>query len=254
MMSLVLILAAFYAGIQNTLAGGGSCITFPLLLFYGLDPRVANMTSAVAMFPGQMMSAYQGRHLVSSPPSFTFYQIIWICLAGGTLGAILLLLTPSSFFMRILPWLLLFATSVFAWGSFFRKPTQPKTDAQKNASTKASSTLKLHIVQMAIAVYGGYFGGGIGLLLLATLSTMGLQNIRYAGATKNMMAMIINAPAILIFIFSDLVNWKAALLVSIGAVSGGYCGTFLLKRLPQKLLQGFVVLVGLVITLWLFLR
>src|SRR5438132_5412195 len=119
---IVLFIAAFIAGVQNALAGGGSFLTFPALLFAGLDPRAANITSTIALFPGQVATGFAGRKAVAGLPSLSFRALFIISLMGGALGAVLLLATPVSIFTRLVPWLVLFATAVFAWGSFLRKP------------------------------------------------------------------------------------------------------------------------------------
>ena len=119
---IVLILASFIAGAQNALAGGGSFLTFPALLYFGLDPRAANITSAIALFPGQITTGFAGRSMLSGAAGLSIRNLIILSLVGGGLGAVLLLLTPVSVFTHLVPYLVLFATVVFAWGSFLRKP------------------------------------------------------------------------------------------------------------------------------------
>jgi len=160
------------------------------------------------------------------------------------LGALLLLATPASFFARLVPYLVLFATSVFAWGSFRRKPLH---------AAAGMPTWALALAQFGIAIYGGYFGGGIGFLMLAALTVAG-QQVRMAGATKNVLAMTMNASAVAVFVFSPLVNWAAVVALGIGGIAGGFAGAWLLHRLPEKVLRGFVVVVGIVLTVWLFMR
>lgn len=244
--SVVLMIAAagFFAGVQNALAGGGSFITFPALLLAGLNPLAANMTSTIAMFPSQTTSAVAGRKLTADVGPLTFRQMFAISVAGGVTGALLLLNTPASFFARLVPWLVLFATSMFAWGSFRRKPLH---------AASAMPRWTLVLVQSCIAVYGGYFGGGIGFLMLAALTIAG-QQVRAATATKNMLAMAMNAAATLIFATSRLISWPAALALCAGGIAGGLCGAWLIHRLPEKVMRGFVVLVGATLTVWMFMR
>ena len=241
---LLIALAGFWAGTQNTLAGGGSFITFPALLLVGLNPLAANMTSTIALFPNQITSAIAGRSLLSDVGPLKFRRLFLVSCLGGICGAFLLLNTPASFFARLVPWLVLFATSVFAWGSFRRKPLHVVHFASPNL---------LAAVQAGIAVYGGYFGGGIGFLMLAALTVAGVP-IRSAGANKNFLAMAMNASAVLIFAFSRQVNWLAVLSLGAGGIGGGLAGSWLMHRVPEKLLRGFVVLVGAVLTGWLFVR
>ncbi|HSY26012.1 MAG TPA: sulfite exporter TauE/SafE family protein [Burkholderiaceae bacterium] len=236
--------AGFYAGAQNVLAGGGSFITFPALMLAGLTPLAANLTSTIALFPSQITSAISGRQLVGDVGKLRFMSLFVISLIGGVLGAILLLSTPATFFARLVPWLVLFATVVFAWGSFRKKPLH---------AVASLPPWQLMLIQGAISIYGGYFGGGIGFLMLAALTIAG-QQVRTATATKNVLAMAMNASAVAIFAFSSQVDWAAVLALGVGAVGGSICGSWLMKWLPEQVLRGFVVLVGVVLTIWMFVR
>jgi uncharacterized membrane protein YfcA len=242
----LLALAAFYAGIQNALAGGGTFITFPALLLSGMDPLAANMTSTVALFPGQITVAVAGRSMAEGAGRLSLVKLVLVSLAGGALGALLLEVTPPSFFARLVPWLVLFATAVFFWGSFMRKPDAAGVAARLSARTLAA-------IQFVIAIYGGYFGGGIGFLMLAALTVAG-QPVRAAAATKNLLAMVMNAVAALIFAFSTYVHWLFAAVICASALLGGLLGTWLLRKLPDRLLRAFVVAVGVALTVWLFVR
>src|SRR6185369_937266 len=241
---LLIAVAGFYAGTQNVLAGGGSFITFPALLLVGLNPLAANMTSTIALFPNQITSAVAGRSLLSDVGPLSFRRLFIVSCIGGVCGAFLLLNTPVTFFARLVPWLVLFATSIFAWGSFRRKPLH---------AVQGMPPALLVAIQACIAVYGGYFGGGIGFLMLAALTVAGLP-VRTAAANKNMLAMAMNASAVLIFLFSKLIHWPAAVALGIGGIGGGIVGSWLMHRVPEKLLRGFIVLVGSLLTIWLFIR
>ncbi len=241
---LLIAFAGLYAGTQNTLAGGGSFITFPSLLLAGLNPLAANITSTIALFPNQITSSLAGRRLAGGVGEMTLGKLFGLSVVGGLVGALLLLNTPVTFFARLVPWLVLFATSIFTWGSFRKKPL--------HAANVVPVPL-LGTAQFMIGVYGGYFGGGIGFLMLAALTIAG-QQVRMATATKNVLSMAMNASAVALFVFSNQVDWLAALALSIGGVGGGFAGNLLIHRLPEKILRGFVVLVGFVLTIWLFLR
>jgi uncharacterized membrane protein YfcA len=241
---LLITLAGFYAGTQNTLAGGGSFITFPTLLLAGLNPLAANITSTVALFPNQITSAFAGRKLAGGIGEISLSKLLGLSAVGGMVGAILLLNTPVTFFAHLVPWLVLFATAIFAWGSFRKKPLH---------AVHAIPVPLLVTTQFLIGVYGGYFGGGIGFLMLAALTIAG-QQVRMAATTKNVLAMAMNASAVALFVFSGQVNWLAALALAVGGIGGAFAGSWLLHRVPEKLLRGFVVLVGIVLTVWLFLR
>ena len=239
----ILFAAALWAGIQNTLAGGGTFLTLPAMIFTGMNALQANITSTIALFPGQITSAWGGRSKVTGVGPLSFKALVLISLAGGIVGAILLLVTPSSIFAHLVPWLVLFATAVFAYGSFGPKR---KTGHALNHAGAA-------IAQFCIAVYGGYFGGGIGFLMLAALTAAGLT-IRAAGATKNVLAGVMNASAVLIFAFSPQVHWQQAAVAAVGAAIGGVIGGMLITRVNEKLLRGAAVAIGVLLTIGLFLR
>ena len=239
----VLFFAALWAGVQNALAGGGSFLTLPALIVTGMDARAANITSTVALFPGQIVSGLSNRQHVSGAAGVSIRVLIVISLVGGALGAVLLLLTPSSFFARLVPWLVLFATTLFAWGSF-----GPKREGGPRLGRAGAMA-----AQFGIAVYGGYFGGGIGFLMLAALTATGLL-IRPAQATKNLLAGIMNASAVLIFVFSPQLHWLQAAIACVGALLGGIVGARLIHRINEKLLRLVVVFIGVALTVGLFLR
>ncbi len=240
---LVLFAAALWAGVQNALAGGGSFITLPALMLTGMDARAANITSTVALFPAQLATGWTGRRQVAGVAGLTFRMLALISLGGGALGAVLLLITPATFFARLVPWLVLFATIVFAWGSFGPR----RAAAPRLGSTGAACT------QLCISIYGGYFGGGIGFLMLAALTAAGLV-MRNAGATKNVLAGVMNASAVAIFVFSPEVRWLAALSASCGAIIGGVVGGLMLRKVNERALRTLVVLIGIALTIGLFLR
>jgi len=243
---LVLILASFAAGVQNALAGGGSFLTFPALLFAGLDPRAANIASTIALFPGQVTTGLAGRAKVAGAEGLSFRMLLWISLVGGALGAALLLVTPVSVFTRLVPYLVLFATVVFAWGSFFRKPLE-------NGARPALGRHSAIIAQFCIAIYGGYFGGGIGILMLAALTAAGLS-VRVAGATKNVLAAVMNASAVVIFLVqARVLPWSLIACVAAPAIIGGQIGAHLLHRVNEKALRITVVGIGIALTVGLFI-
>ena len=243
-MFLALILAAgLWAGVQNTLAGGGSFITLPALIVSGMSPLAANITSTVALFPGQVTSGFAGRSLVEGIGRLPFRALFVISVVGGALGGLLLLNTPPTLFARLVPWLVLFATTVFAWGSLRAKP---------EGSTHISPATAA-VAQFLIAIYGGYFGGGIGFLMLAAL-TMAGQSTRTAAGTKNVLAGVMNAAAVLLFIASPQVHWVDAGVLGAGAIVGGLVGSWALKRVNERVLRVAVVCLGAALTIGLFLR
>jgi uncharacterized membrane protein YfcA len=244
MLFALLLLAGLWAGLQNALAGGGSFITLPALILSGMSPLAANITSTVALFPGQVTSGFSGRSLVSGAGRLSFKALFVISIAGGSLGGLLLLHTPSTIFARLVPWLVLFATIVFAWGNFLRKPKQEGAHVGPGVAG---------LMQFLIAIYGGYFGGGIGFLMLAALTMAGLPT-RTAAATKNVLAAVMNASAVVLFVTSPEVHWPQACALGVGAVAGGWLGAWALHRVNERALRIAVVCVGIALTIGLFLK
>jgi uncharacterized membrane protein YfcA len=240
---LILFLASLWAGTQNALAGGGSFITLPSLMLTGMDARAANITSTVALFPAQVATGWTGRKHVQGAAGLPFRVLVLISLVGGALGAVLLLVTPPSFFARLVPWLVLFATAVFAWGSFGPRREGPPRLGRFSAAGAHFCT----------SVYGGYFGGGIGFLMLAALTAAGVM-MRAAGATKNVLAAVMNASAVLIFVTSPEVRWIQAGVSGAGAIVGGIAGGLMLQKVNEKALRFGVVLIGITLTIGLFVR
>jgi len=244
MLLVLLLVAGLWAGLQNTLAGGGSFITLPALIVSGMSPLAANITSTVALFPGQVTSGFAGRSLVSGVGRLSFRALFVLSLIGGALGGLLLLNTPPTVFARLVPWLVLFATGVFAWGSFRRNPLEGA--AHIGPRTAA-------VAQFLIGIYGGYFGGGIGFLMLAALTLAGLPT-RNAGATKNALASVMNAAAVVLFVASPQVHWLQAVVLGGGAIVGGLAGTWALKRVNERALRVAIVCLGVALTVGLFVR
>lgn len=240
----IIVLAGLWAGLQNSLAGGGSFITLPVLMLSGMSPLAANITSTVALFPGQVTSGLTGRKLVTGAGKLGFWTLFGISVLGGAVGGLLLLNTPSSVFTSLVPWLVLFATAVFAWGSFFSQPGQLKAHLGPVGAA---------IAQFLIAIYGGYFGGGIGFLMIAALTMAGLPT-RNAGATKNALAGVMNASAVLLFVTSPQVHWVEAIALGAGAIVGGLCGTWALHKVNEKVLRILIVCIGIALTIGLFVK
>lgn len=241
---ILLFLAGIFAGAQNALAGGGSFVTLGMLVFAGLDPRAANITSTIALFPGQVATGYAGRRLTAGIGGVSFNTLFAISLAGGIAGALLLLATPPTFFAGLVPWLVLFATAVFFWGSFIRQTTEAGAILESRIAAAA---------QFLIAIYGGYFGGGIGFLMMAVLTIAGMP-VRNAAVSKNVLAVAMNVSATVIFLFSRDVHWLHAAVLGAGGIVGGVVGAMLLPRVNEKYLRIGVVTLGIALTVALFLR
>ncbi|WP_179405589.1 sulfite exporter TauE/SafE family protein [Burkholderia guangdongensis] len=243
-MLLLVILAGLWAGLQNSLAGGGSFVTLPALIVAGMSPLAANITSTVALFPGQVTTGWASRQNVRGTAALSFRALFAVSIVGGALGGLLLLKTPSSIFARLVPWLVLFATGVFAWGSFFRKPGE---------ATVHLGTAGTALAQFLIAIYGGYFGGGIGFLMMAALTMAGLAP-RHAASTKNALAGVMNASAVVLFVTSPQLHWGPALALGAGAIVGGLLGSWALHRVNERLLRIGIVCIGIALTIGLFVK
>ena len=241
---ILLALAGVWAGIQNAVAGGGSFITLPALIFTGLDARVANITSTVALSVGQVTTGWGGRKAVIGVPGLPVWVMLAIGVGGGLVGAQLILVTPTKVFADMVPWLILAATGLFAWGSFGPKPKESREPLRP-----VLSGFGLFLS----AIYGGYFGGGNGIILVTVLSAAGLA-IRAASATKNVLAAIINVAALALFLFSPEVVWIKALVLGAGAMLGGAIGNMVLNRINERVLRVVIVLIGIALSIALFLR
>ena len=240
----LLFLAGLWAGAQNALAGGGSFVTLPALIAAGLDPKLANITSTMALFPGQVTTGWAGRSLVTGAERLSFRTLAIISFTGGIGGAFLLLGTPVKLFSALVPWLVLAATALFAWSSF-----RPKRTVERPPPPAWVSAL----IQAAIALYGGFFGGGAGIMTLAAL-TLARLPVRNAGGTKNVLVALANISAAAVFALSGAVAWGHALAIGAGAMIGGYAGARAMQRLPERVLKIGVVTIGAALTIGLFVR
>jgi uncharacterized membrane protein YfcA len=228
--------AAATAGVVNAVAGGGTLLTFPALLAAGVTPVAANATNTVALFPGQIASslAYRShiaderrRALALSVPS----------VLGGVLGAWLLLALPESAFERVVPWLIVFACLVLALQAQLRRIVA--------AAPGANHPAALWVAQLLISIYGGYFGAGIGILMLAAMGILLPSSIQHANALKVLFSLLINAVAAVIFVFSGAVRAPEAALMAAASIAGGFLGARLAQRLPPAGMRGFAIAVGL---------
>lgn len=240
----VLFAGAFVAGSVNSIAGGGTLITFPLLIGLGLDPKIANATNAVALWPG-FFGGVLGFRRELADSSALLVRLGLTSIVGGAVGAWLLIHTPSLTFARMVPFLILFATILFmAQGTINRwLKLQPIAD-----QPKPSWWLGAVAFQFFSSIYGGYFGAGNSILMLAALGLLGLHDIHRANGIKSVLAICINSIAILSFALSRLVSWPEALLMAVGATAGGYVGAKVAMRVGQVAVRRTVVVIGFVIT------
>jgi uncharacterized protein len=246
-----LFIAGAVAGAINSVAGGGTLISFPALIAFGVLPVPANATNTAAVCPGALSSAYAYRH--DLPKEHGLLTLLLLpSLLGGLLGAWVLAETPNWLFARIVPFLVLFATVLFAARKRFAARLGFASSGE--AHTSLGARVWGFMFQLFVAAYGGYFGAGIGILMLASLGVMGLRDIHRMNAIKTILSFLINGMALIYFIAKGLVVWHIALLMAAGAILGGYVGARLAKRVNQKYLQLFIVGVGLFVSAWLFFR
>lgn len=245
-----MIAAAFAAGMINSIAGGGTLITFPVLIWLGLDPKVANATSTVALWPGLFGGLFGYRRELENS-SDILLRLGITSVIGGALGAWLLIWTPSPTFARLVPFLILFATILFmAQGSINRRLRLQPIDAKP----KVSWWLGAIVFQFFSSIYGGYFGAGNGILMLAAMGLLGLHDINRANGIKNFLGICINCIAVLSFALSNLVVWSDALLMAGAALLGGYFGAKIAVRIGQLAIRRAIVVIGLVITVAMLWR
>ena len=234
--------AAFVAGAMNSVAGGGSFLSFPALLFAGVPAISANATTNAAMWVGTIGSARGYKEEVAAY-RHVLLPLVVASLAGSLLGAVALLVTPPAIFERMIPWLLLFATVVFAASPWLRRATGTARHAPWQVA-----------VQFFVAIYGGYFGAGMGILMLAVLAFTGLPNLNAQNAVKNVLAVAINGIALVPFIIARVVDWRFALPMAVIALAGGYFGARFFRRVPQPISRAVVIAIGTAMTIVFLIR
>jgi len=242
----VLAAVAFAAGAINSVAGGGSFLSFPALILAGVPPISANATNNTAMFVGTGGSAWGYRRELR-PYGRALLPGILVSLAGALAGAFLLLHTPATLFERLIPWLLLFAMLVFIASPYLTRHVDPHDGGRLH------SPLQLGL-QFATSIYGGYFGAGIGYLMLAILSLSGLPDMNAMNGIKTLFAACINGIAIVPFVLAGIIDWKYALLMMVFAVLGGYAGAKVFRRIPSTYTRAAVIVLGLGMTAYFFLK
>ena len=278
MQLLLAALAAAVAGAVNAIAGGGTLITFPTLVAIGVPPIIANATSSVALWPGTVASIWGYRGVLTGARSWAV-RFAAPSLVGGVIGALLLLRTSEERFETIVPFLVLGATALFMaqgplgrWlrtrregsstpaarpvdpGAVAVSPREPSIDIGKAgdaATALAPPTIPILFYQLLVAIYGGYFGAGMGILMLAALGLMGIRNIHQMNGIKNWGAACINLVSVSVFAASGIVNWPIAGIMAVGATIGGYAGSGLAQRVRQDTVRRGIIVVGLASAVWL---
>lgn len=248
----LLFCAALLGGALNAVAGGGSFICFPALLFSGVPAVPANATNTVALWSGLAFSGGAFRHHLNVQRGVLF-ALALTSIAGGVIGALLLLRTPGDKFLRIIPWLMFAAVMLFVFGpKMARFKRSPESGMAHNPTTGAIAAASFF--QLLVGVYGGYFGGGMGFMILAMLTAFGMANIHQMNAFKIVLSSATNGVAVIIFILRHAVYWPQALVMITGAALGGYFGAHYSLRLPQFWVRCFVIAVGSAMTVYFFAR
>jgi len=247
--AIFLFIAGTLGGALNAVAGGGSFLAFPALLVVGVPPIPANATNTLTLWTGVTASggAYRNRLDV---PTRVLLPLLVTGLAGGIMGAFLLLRTPAHTFMRVLPWLMLGATLLFIFG---KRLAGDRVSSVGHDAT-AAAIVGASFFELVVAVYGGYFGGGMGILNLAMLAAVGMTDIHAMNALKSILGIAINGVAALVFIVKGAIYWPQAIVMIAGALVGGYFGAHYAQKLPQSWVRAFVILVGIGMTVYFFVR
>jgi uncharacterized membrane protein YfcA len=246
---LLLLGSALAAGTINAVAGGGTLLTFPALL-HVLDPVLANATSTVALVPGSLAGTWGYRHEIRQC-KYWLVLLAPSCVVGGAIGSLLVTRLPSIYFERLVPWLILAAALLF-----MAQPAIARligiTQEQRHPSQSMQASLI--VFQLFVAIYGGYFGAGIGILMLGALGMMGLGDIHRMNAVKTLLAALINAVSVVVFVLDDKVRWDFGLSMAVAAVIGGYLGARVARRLDRTLVRWVVIVIGLSMAGFYFYR
>ena len=253
-------LAAFLGGAMNAVAGGGSFIALPALIVAGVPAVSANATNTLALWPASVSSAWAYRREVAATRDRVL-SLAWVSLAGGILGGLLLLGTSDESFLRLLPWLLLIAAVTFSFAPsvqrhFDRRPGRPagtQAGAPGEPAGRASRLAALAL-QFLIAIYGGYFGGGMGIMMLASLAVYGMTNIHHMNAVKSVLAVVINGVALAEFIALGAIAWTPGLVMVAGGIAGGYVGAATARRVPPPYVRALVNVIAWGMTIYFFVR
>jgi uncharacterized protein len=232
--------AAAAGGAINAVAGGGTLVTFPTLLAFGTPPVIANATSTLALVLGTSGSLYgYRRHLPAIRPWLT--RFVPVSILGGLLGALLLTWTSNKTFAKLVPFLILFATLLFLAQGLVRRVARLEDPARPDRPGRIWGAVAF---QLAVAVYGGYFGAGIGILMLASLGFIGLRDIHEMNTLKTLLASLINAVAAAWFVCAGLIHWPKAAIMTAGALAGYYLGSHFSQRIPQQRVRQIITIIG----------
>ncbi len=248
---IAILTAAFVAGMINAVAGGGTLITFPLLILFGVPPVVANATSTLALVMGTSGSLYGFRARIQEVRPW-FKTFIPVSLLGGWIGSYLLTRGSEQSFARLVPFLVLFATLLFMLQGVMRRRVAHHAVVEMSGPTGRMPFLWAVIFQFFVSVYGGYFGAGIGILMLASLGFLGFADIHRMNTLKNVLGSLINLVAAVWFTACGLIDWPIMGVMTVGAVAGYFVGATYSQRLSQERVRHLITAIGLIITVVMF--
>jgi uncharacterized membrane protein YfcA len=244
--TLFLLAVGLVAGIVNSIVGGGQFLTFPAFVLAGTSAVIANTTSSVAVFPGIVASAFAYRSdLARLAQVINLKLVIGVSLVGALIGALLLTHTPESVFTSLAPWLLLFGTVIYALGN--------RVNDVLRRHMRLGTT-GLLVVQFLIGIYGGYFGAGIGILMLALMGLFGIDDLHAISGLRTLLSSCINGVAVITFVIEGKVYWQGAAIVAVAALVGGYAGAAVARRLSPKILRPVIVVIAVTMTVYFFAR
>ena len=244
----IILVASILAGATNAIAGGGTLITFPALVWVGINPLSSNITNTVALWTGSVTGAWAFKERLAETKELLRFLTL-PSLLGGILGAYLLMITPHKVFNFVVPFLVLFATVILALNDRINKFN---LDSEEGREKK--SLVFVFILQFLTSLYGGYFAAGIGILMLATLGIAGITDIHTANGIKNVLSLFINITSGLVLLFSGKVVWPFAIILMIGFALGGYLGAIMSQRFDSRKVKNFVVLWGIILALIFWVR
>lgn len=240
---MVLGLSAFFAGLLNTIAGGGTFLTFPALVYTGVPVVIANATSTVAVFPGYLGGAIGFRNEIAAFDRKLLLKIIAATIIGGFIGSVLLLFSSNDAFSIVVPFLLAAATCAFAFGDRL----QQWASSKKSGSAEGVGTA-------LVSIYGGYFNGGLGIVLLALFSLWGMRDLNQMNGLKTLLSFILSAISVATFAVAGIIEWPQAVLMMVAATAGGYAGAPVARILPRKAVRAIVITVGTLMSTIFFVR
>ena len=251
--AIILFFAGVIAGVLNAVAGGGSFISFPLMLFTGVPPVEANASNTVALWPGLATSvASYWRHL--NVPRRLLVPLVATSVVGGFAGALLLVKTPQRTFLHLIPWLLLGATVLFIFGNRLRAIAGKTDDGSAVEVTSWSAIALACLLQLAVGTYGGYFGAGIGFVMLGMMTLLGMRDIHVMNALRITLAAMINGVAVITFIATGAVFWGQCLVMMAGALAGGWFGAQSAQKADHRKVRWFIIALGLGLSAYFFVR